>query len=301
MKERIDRQAYYREMLGFLLEKYFEMELDPAKNFEVLMPEDRIDIFFSLEKSVLKRANKRSPFPYFMELNLVHVKAYHDPLQKRHVLQYLHQLYGQASAEKNKNKSIMLLILVANEPAKGIFEGSEHQKEKTEHEFIDKIKAEYPAYLLVLERLPVEEKNWYFVPFFPLEKLEREKEEVLELAKSLVKKMGSIPEYKYFLVWLRILQREYYQKYLKMEVEMALGEPTKQILVDLFPTLTKRIEEDAKIEGKIEGKIEELLNILSWTAPEIGKKYGEEIKGTKTEDELKKLENKIKKELMKKR
>ena len=154
-KKKIDRQAYHRNLIEFLLKEYYKTELDPSKNYEVLMPEDRIDICFELQKSILKKANKLSPFPYFAEVNLVHIKAYNDPFQKKHLSQYLHQLYGQASTEKNKKKSIVLLILTSQEPSKSIFKGTEHKLEKTDEEFIDKIKADYPVYLFVLDRKSV--------------------------------------------------------------------------------------------------------------------------------------------------
>ena len=52
-----------------------------------------------------------------------------------------------------------------------------------------------------------------------------------------------------------------------------------------------------EIKGKIEGEIKGFLKVLSWTSPDLAQKYEAEIKAVKTEEELQKIEERIKSEI----
>ena len=62
-------------------------------------------------------------------------------------------------------------------------------------------------------------------------------------------------------------------------------------------SLVEEIELRGITKGKLKGRIEELLDNLSWTAPEIAEKYQTEIRAAKSEPELDEIKNKIKAEL----
>lgn len=74
-------------------------------------------------------------------------------------------------------------------------------------------------------------------------------------------------------------------------------EVLKKIIHQINKELYMNLVQELKKEGKIEG----VLKILSWTAPELVKKYEAELKAAKTEQELDKIEAKIHKDLQAKK
>ena len=95
----MDRQAYYRELVEYILKEFYQLQLNPSENYEALLPQVRIDLFFELPKYKIAKARKFSPFPYFGEQNLVHIKAFNDRLSKDHFIQYIGELYIKARSE----------------------------------------------------------------------------------------------------------------------------------------------------------------------------------------------------------
>ena len=67
-----------------------------------------------------------------------------------------------------------------------------------------------------------------------------------------------------------------------------------RLMQDLMQSATYR---EAVEAGKVEGEIKGFLKALSWISADLAKKYENEVKAVKTEEELEKIEERIKKEL----
>ena len=104
------------------------------------------------------------------------------------------------------------------------------------------------------------------------------------------------------LAYLQVLEEGCWNDVLgqKLENSEELKKFMGQINREEFMILADQFRQEGKIEGKIEGKMEgrkeELLRVLSWTSPKLCEKYEAELRSAKTEEELEKLEEIIKKE-----
>jgi len=262
----IERQQYYKELIAYLVEKYYETKIDLTKDTEVPLPNARIDMVFEIPKENLEKATG-SPFPYFAEVNVVHIKALNDKLTREDVIQYLGELYIIGASAKYQNKSIVLAIISAEKTAKSIWEGLYSRIESTEKSCIYKIGAELPAYLFVLEGLPESEQYKCFLPFQPMLVIK----EVKEYFQELTQKKIYTPEEALILLWLKRLQPNFYK-----EIEMVID--TEEIIKELCPKTLQ------STSNKVTRK--NILNVLQVRFGSVSEEIKEKLEIITTMDTL---------------
>lgn len=221
---------------------------------------------FEIPKENLEKATG-SPFPYFAEVNVVHIKALNDKLTREDVIQYLGELYIIGSSARYKNKSIVLAIISAEKAAKTIWKGLYSRIDSTEDAYIYKIGAELPAYLFVLEDLPGSEQYKCFWPFQPMLVLKEVKEHLQELVQQKI----YTPEEALILLWLKRLQPNFYK-----EIEMVID--TEEIIKELCP---KTLQATSNKTTK-----RNILNVLQVRFGSVSEEIKEKLEAISTIDTL---------------
>lgn len=234
-----ERQQYYRELIAYLVEKHYQVEIDITKASEVPLPNVRVDMVFEIPKENLEKGTA-SPFPYWGEVNIVHIKAVNDRLTKTDVIQYLGELYILATTARAKDKSIALTIVNAEKVPKSLFEGLYSRLESTEIAWVQKIIAEAPVYLFTLEDLPQTEQYRCFLPFQPLTVLA----EAGEVIRKISRKKPSTQEELLILFWLRRLQPKFYEEDIEMPRDML------EVINELCPEALRSRENKGREEEK---------------------------------------------------
>lgn len=268
------RESYYKEMVQGLLDRYYHTKIDLAKSSEVPLPNVRTDMVFGIAKWKIEKYASSSPLPYLAEENLVELKALNDHLTVQDVMAYLGKLMVRAEdAEKNK-RSIALTIFSAEELPKSFLEKTYHPRKSTDYHWLERIEAQYPAYLFIIERLPFEQQEyWKFLPFVPLKVLVKHKRAIHQI----VKEAREDPESGQVLLCLSKLQPEFYKK----EVKMILQD-NKDVASDFFPKAVRQ----AKTEGELKGKADAILQFLEARFGKVSKEIREQVKAC---EDLKKL------------
>jgi hypothetical protein len=253
---KMERQIYYKQLVGYLVEKHYGVEIDPSKHTEAPLPNVRIDMFFEIPKKQLRKPISPSPFPFLAEVNLVHIKGVNDKLTKNDVRQYLGELYVICESTLGKGKSVSLTIVAAEE-VKSVQDELWFDIFPTEFPWIDGLDVGAEAYLFVLERLSKEHKHYsYFLPFQPLKVLHDNKDKIVEIAK----RAESEPDYALVLFWLTKLQPEFCKKELNMKLINY-----EEVARELCPQAWQRLEEaECKaLSAECKAKRDALLNILT--------------------------------------
>lgn len=264
-------------MVYGLVGKYYNTKIDLAKSSEVPLPNVRTDMVFGIPKWKLEKYAKNSPLPYLAQENLVELKGLNDRLTVQQVMAYLGRLMVRAEEAERNNKTITLTIFSAEELPKDFLNETYHPRKATEYYWLEKIEAQYPAYLFIIERLPFEKREyWYFLPFVSLKILMKYKSAI----QQIVKESQEQPEWGHLLLCLSKLQPEFYKK----EVKMILQD-NKEVAVDFFPKAAKEF----KAEGKAEGKAETILQFLEARFGEIPLEIREKVHGCENLKKLKSL------------
>ncbi len=252
----MERQTYYKQLVGYLVEKHYGVEIDPSKDTEAPLPNVRIDMFFQIPKKQLRKPISPSPFPFLAEVNLVHIKGLNDKLTINDVRQYLGELYIFCESSISKGKSVSLTIVAAEE-IKSLQDELWFDIFPTEFSWIDGMDVGAEAYLFVLERLSLDHKYYsYFLPFQPLNVLQANKEKIIEI----IKKAESDKEWALVLFWLAKLQPDFCRKELNMKLINY-----EEVARELCPQAWQRLEEAESKVQRIEckAKREDLLKILT--------------------------------------
>lgn len=253
----MERQTYYKQLVGYLVEKHYGVEIDPTKHTEAPLPNVRIDMFFEIPKKQLRKPISPSPFPFLAEVNLVHIKGVNDKLTKKDMRLYLGELYVICETAIGTGRSVSLTIISAEE-VQGVEEDVWFDIFPTEFPWIDGLDVGAEAYLFVLERLPKEHQHYsYFLPFQPLKVLQEEKEKVLEIAK----KAESDRDCGLVLFWLAKLQPEFCKKELDMKLINY-----EEVARELCPQAWQRLEDagrNAELKGELKALREALLKRLN--------------------------------------
>lgn len=253
----MERQTYYKQLVGYLVEKHYGVEIDPTKHTEAPLPNVRIDMLFEIPKKQLRKPISPSPFPFLAEVNLVHIKSVNDKLTKNDVKQYLGELYIIEESAIGQGKMVALTIVTAEE-VKSVQDELWFDIFPTEFPWIDGLDVGAEAYLFVLERLSKEYKHYsYFLPFQPLRVLQENKDKVLEI----VKKAESDPDYALALFWLAKLQPEFCKKELDMKLINY-----EEVARELCPKAWQRLEDagrNAELKGELKALREALLKRLN--------------------------------------
>lgn len=238
-----EREDYYKSFVKEKVKEHYNVKIDLPKSSESKLPKVQIDMQFEIPLEALKKGKKTSPFPFDTEINLVHIKAVNDKLTQEDFRIYLAELTIVAEKEKErkkqkskKPKSTGLLIISAEEILKKGY-SKINIIEDTKVPWIVKIKHDHPAYIFILDRLPLTEEYQDFVPFMTEKRLEKGKEELHKLAD----KAKQDKHYKFLLLCLRKLQPNFYKK----EFGMSLFADTKEMAQDLFPEGSKKIKMEA--------------------------------------------------------
>jgi hypothetical protein len=249
-----ERQQYYRELIEYIIKKHYDVDIDITKTSEVPLPNVRMDMVVEIPKANLEKGTC-SAFPYWAEMNIVHIKAVNDKLTKMDVVQYLGELYILATSSKAKDKSIVLVIVSAEKVQESIFKDLRSKVKETAYPWIQEIVGEAPAYLFILENLPPSQEHRYFLPFQPLSAIAQAK----NFMQEIVKHPEVTKEELLFLFWLRRLQPKFYQEVIQMPRDIVA------VIDELFPQIRTegRAEgEEAGIKkGALQGKIEAILDI----------------------------------------
>jgi hypothetical protein len=234
-----ERQEYYKELVAYIVNRDYGVELDLTKVTEVSLPHIRTDMLFKIPKKDLPKA-KGSHLPCLAEVNLLHIKAVNDRLTQEDVVQYLGELYVVGMKEKAKGKNTSLTILSAERILPSVTEGLFYEIKVTEKSWIYQIRAQLPAYIYVLEGLPESEEYWYFWPFQPLSILQEVKQEV----KKVVAEAPGNREKSLFVFWLKKLQPEFYEK------EIGMPRDVEEVAITVFPKTLQARENKGKEEAK---------------------------------------------------
>jgi hypothetical protein len=247
-----ERQQYYKELIAYIVEKHYHVEIDITKASEVPLPNVRMDMVFDIPKENLVGKEASRPFSYWAEVNIVHIKAVNDRLTKADVVQYLGELYIMATSARAKDKSIALTIVSAEKVPSNIFEGLYSRVESTEVPWIQRIVAEAKAYLFTLEDLPQSDEYRCFLPFQPLAVLAGAK----EVIRKISRKRPSTQEELLLLFWLRRLQPEFYEEGIEMPRNMV------EVINELCPEALQIRENKGRELGKDEEKNTIARNML---------------------------------------
>ena len=97
-------------------------------------------------------------------------------------------------------------------------------------------------------------------------------------------------------LWKSIFEQDLYNKDILKKIAEHIN---KEVFMSLVEEIKIEGKIEGRIEGKIEGRIEELLDNLTWTHPQIARKYETEIRAAKSEPQLDEIKKRIKAELVK--
>jgi len=275
----MERQTYYKQLVGYLVEKHYGVEIDPSKDTEAPLPNVRIDMFFQIPKKQLRKPISPSPFPFLAEVNLVHIKGLNDKLTINDVRQYLGELYIFCESSISKGKSVSLTIVAAEE-VKSLQNELWFDIFPTEFPWIDGMDVGAEAYLFVLERLPLDNKYYsYFLPFQPLNVLQENREKIVEI----IKKAESDKEWALVLFWLAKLQPDFCRKELNMKLINY-----EEVARELCPQAWQRLEEaERKAQGvECKAKLEVLFKILQRNFQKIPQNMQEQLSKIDSIDRL---------------
>ena len=98
--------------------------------------------------------------------NLIHLKAFHDTLNRKDLVQAMGQLNLFATSDSNRGKRVALTILTTYFPLALSEEMKVYKFYATEKPWLFRIQGEEEAYLFITSRVDLEEEGFeVFLPF----------------------------------------------------------------------------------------------------------------------------------------